>query len=224
MYGKYTQFNQEIRMDRLSGHWLPQLFARFFLSLAGAFAVVLLFHYGIAPKTPAGASTFFLLILPALNQADPLTLRRLSLGPSALTALMVLLTVLAAGLLTLPPLAFERVPGSFSVRFTLPQLFSLHALGALGAASGQILLGWILFRSSSLFRGEFTIRSFITCAVPWIIPAGILAGLHSDWGWRSDLAIGVGLLLAGAIVYFLMLRRGSVLYKPINKSARLLWM
>ena len=224
MCGKYTQVNQGIRVDRLSGHWLLQLFSRFFLSSASVFVVGLLFHYGIAPNTPAEAIYFFPLILPALNQADPRILRRLPFGASALTALTVLLIVLTAGLLTLPPLAFGRVPGSFSVRFTLPQLFSLHALGAVGAASGQIMLGWIIFRTSPLFRGEFTIRSVIACVLALSIPSGILAGLHSDWGWRSDLAIGGGLLLGGAVVYYLMLRRGTVLYKPANKGVRLPWM
>jgi hypothetical protein len=222
-------FSEGIRADRLSGHWLSQLVYGVFLSSACMSLWILLLHYGFAQNSPvkppfSSSAILLLLVLPCLARLNPRVLRRLPLGASAITALTVVLIIFTAVICTLPPLAFERVPGSFSVRFTPSQVFSLNALGTLFAGAGQMMLGWILFMSSSSARGAFGIMSWMAVVVILSIPGGLLAGLQSDWGSRAGLVIGGGLLFGGAIVYDQMLRRSLILYKPTNNEVRLPWM
>ena len=215
-----------IRMDRLSGHLVPQLFARCVLGWESAAVVVFtglvnLFNlYWMEARTQAD-TTFFMLgwIELILFRVDPRLLRRLPLGASTITVLTVLPILYAAVLFSLPPLAFERIAGSFSVRLTLPQVFSLHALGVVVASAGKFLIGWIIAKSFSRYGDKFTVPAWIGGIGFLWISSEILEALHESWGWRSDLAAGAVLLLLGAVVHFLMLRWTTLLYKPAHKDA-----
>jgi hypothetical protein len=225
----FSALHGGIRVDRLSGHWLPQLLARCFLRTSSVFMVVLvvLVHYGVAlaPRTYAPTDYWFLifLILSSLTPADPRTLRRLPLSASMIAALTVFLTLFAAAFFTLPTFAFQRVPGSLGVEFFPANLFSLQALGSVVAYAGLVMLCWMLWMCFPRLSGG----SFIWVSVLWGLPPTVIgfmmhalhAGFDSEQdGWRSDLLVGGFLLLGSATLYAILLRRGHRLYNPTAKG------
>jgi hypothetical protein len=218
-----------IRVDRLSGHWLPQLLARCFLRTSSVFmlATFVLIHYGfaLAPRTYAPRDYWFLffMILSWLTPADPRTLRRLPLSASMIAALTVFLTLFAAAFFTLPTFAFQRVPGSLGVQFFLPHLFSLQALGSVVAYAGLLMLCWMLWIYFPRLSGVSFMWVYALWGLPLLVVGTVMHALHSGFeseqdGWRSDLIVGGFLLLGGATLYAILLRRGHRLYTPTAKG------
>jgi hypothetical protein len=213
-----------IGVDRLSGHWLPQLLARCLLSTSSLFIVVLivLVHHGcaLAPRTYASRYDWYLIILIVfwLTPADPRALRRLPLSASMIAALTVFLTLFAAAFFTLPTFAFQRVPGSLGVEFFLPHLFSLQALGSVVAYAGLIMVCWMLWICFPRLSGVRSGWAYVLWGLPLLVVGFMMHELHAEYGWRSDLVVGGFLLLGSATLYGILLRRGHRLYNPAKKG------